>query len=61
MPLLIHEVDAADLLGLSPRQLMKMVRNKQIPFVKLPNKEILFDPIDLELWVQALKARGDVE
>ena len=57
--LLIDDSEVGEILALTARQVERMARRGEIPFVRLPNKEIRYDPIDIEIWLQAIKARGD--
>jgi excisionase family DNA binding protein len=52
---LLTDVEAADVLRLTPRQVTRLARRGELPSVQLPGKEIRFDPEDIRRWVEALK------
>jgi excisionase family DNA binding protein len=54
-PLLLDKYDAATLLAVTTRQLTRLVRNSELPCVRLPGGETRFDPDDLREWVESHK------
>ncbi len=40
---------------ISHRSLMRMVRNRTIPYQELPNGKIRFDQRELDAWLETLK------
>lgn len=52
---LIDEIEAARLLGLTTRQVMRLVRRDELPHVELPNGEVRFTEGDLSAWVESRK------
>lgn len=55
---LLTKHGAALKLGITSAALGKLVREKRVPHVELPNGEIRFDPLDLEQWVQFHKIQS---
>ncbi len=55
---LLTKHGAALKLGITSAALGKLVREKKVPYVELPNGEIRFDPSDLEQWVQSHKIQS---
>ncbi len=55
MTTLLTQDEAADILKLSARQVLRLANKGQLPSVHLPNKEIRFDPDDIRRWVETLK------
>ena len=55
MTTLLTRDEAADILKLSPQQVLRLANKGQLPSVRLPNKEVRFDPDDIRQWVETLK------
>ena len=55
MTTLLDEFDAAELLKLTPRQVLRLARSGDLPAVHLPGKEIRFDATDIARWVESRK------
>ncbi|HUE16126.1 MAG TPA: helix-turn-helix domain-containing protein [Planctomycetaceae bacterium] len=53
----LRPAGAAQLLGLTDRQLTSLVRRQLIPHITLPTGQLLFDEQDLAQWVATLKAK----
>ena len=47
--------EAADLLGLTSHQVLRLANRGDLPSVRFPNKEVRFDPADLRQFVEAHK------
>ncbi len=57
---LLTEIEAADILRLTPRQVIRLARRGELPSVQLPNKEVRFDRADIWKWVDSRKLlQGD--
>jgi excisionase family DNA binding protein len=52
---LITESEAAELLGLTPRQVLRLANRGELPRVVFPNKEVRFDQADLAAFVESHK------
>jgi excisionase family DNA binding protein len=52
---LLTDVEAAELLRLTPRQVSRLANRGELPAVYLPGNEIRFDPDDLRRWVNSHK------
>jgi len=52
---LLNEIEAADLLGLTPRQVLNMANRGELPRVVFPNREVRFDQADLSRWIESHK------
>ena len=52
---LLTDVEAADILRLTPRQVTRLARRGELPSVTLPGNAIRFDPDDIREWVESLK------
>jgi len=55
MSKLITDFDAAEILCLTPRQVLRLARRGEAPCIRLPNGDYRFDPEDLRRWVESLK------
>jgi excisionase family DNA binding protein len=44
--------EASRLIGLKPTTIYKLVRNREIPFIKPLKSKVLFDPKRLKDWLQ---------
>ena len=49
---LLTQTSLGSRLNLSTRDVQRMVENEQIPFVRLPNGLIRFEPEAVERWIQ---------
>jgi excisionase family DNA binding protein len=52
---LLTDSEAADILGLTSRQVAKLARRGELPRVTLPCNEVRFDLDDLWRWVESHK------
>jgi excisionase family DNA binding protein len=52
---LLTDVEAAELLRLTPRQVSRLARRGELPSVNLPGGGIRFDPDDIRQWVETRK------
>lgn len=52
---LITESEAAELLGLTPRQVVRLANRGELPRVVFPNREVRFDQADLAAFVESHK------
>ena len=52
---LLTDVEAADILRLTPRQVTRLARRGELPSITLPGNAIRFDPDDIREWVNGLK------
>jgi len=52
---LLTDTEIADLLRLTPRQVLRLANRGELPSVRLPNDEVRFDPEDVQLWVESHK------
>lgn len=55
MVTLLDEFDTAELLKLTPRQVLHLAKSGQLPAVYLPGGAVRFDSADLGHWVQSHK------
>lgn len=55
--LLLHPIDAAKALAISPSLLWKMTRAGKIPVVRV-NRCLLYDPISLRAWIAGQTSAG---
>jgi len=55
METLLTQDEAADILKLSARQVLRLAGKGQLPSIRLPNGEVRFDPGDLRRWVETCK------
>ena len=55
MTALLDEFDMAELLKLTPRQVVRLAKRGELPSVNLPGGEIRFDPDDIRQWVESRK------
>lgn len=55
---LLTKHGAASKLGITSAALGKLVREKKVPYVELPNGEVRFDESDLGDWVQLHKRKS---
>ena len=55
MTTLLTESEAADVLRLTARQVLRLASRGELPSVRLPNKAVRFDPDDLREFVEAHK------
>jgi excisionase family DNA binding protein len=58
MTTLLDESEAARLLSLTPRQVVRLANRGELPTVHLPGGQIRFDPDDLSRWVESHKRPG---
>ena len=58
-PQLLTPMEAADILRLPTRQVVKLAKAGTIPRVLLPGEEIRFDETDLRTWIEARKQDGE--
>jgi hypothetical protein len=54
-PKLLTQYEAADVLALTPRQVVRLASRGELPKVIFPNGEIRFDPDDLAEWIELHK------
>ncbi|MFZ1934364.1 MAG: helix-turn-helix domain-containing protein [Thermoguttaceae bacterium] len=52
---LLDEIEAAQFLSLTPRQVLRLANRGELPQIVFPNREIRFDPADLSQFVEAHK------
>ncbi len=55
MTTLLTDTEAADILRLTPRQVLRLAGRGELPSVALPNGETRFDPDDIRRWVETRK------
>jgi len=55
MTKLLTQSEAADVLQLTPRQVLRLANRGELPSVVFPNKEIRFDAVDLARFVKSHK------
>jgi hypothetical protein len=55
LPLLLTPMDVGLWLSLSTRQVEKMARRGEIPSIKLPNGDLVFDRAELLMWLDQLR------
>jgi excisionase family DNA binding protein len=55
MTTLLTDLEASELLRLTPRQVVILARRGAIPSIRLPGGEIRFDADDLRQWLDSLK------
>jgi excisionase family DNA binding protein len=48
---LLTDSEAADILRLTPRQVARLARSRELPSVLLPGNEVRFDPADLHKFI----------
>ena len=60
MATLLNESQVADLLGLTPRQVLRLAKRGELPSLNLPGGETRFDVDDLRHWVESLKRPATV-
>ena len=53
---LLTHYEAAELLSISDRELLRLVNANELPHVRLPNQELRFDQSDLWRWIDSLKS-----
>lgn len=56
---LLTESEAAEVLRLTPRQVVKLAKAGELPTVHLPGNELRFDPADLSAFVESCKRPAD--
>ncbi len=52
---LLTDAETAEILRLTPRQVVRLARRQELPSVVLPNRELRFDPAELSKWVDSHK------
>ncbi len=60
MTRLLTETDVADVLGLTSRQVLRLARLGQLPFVRLPGNAVRFEPADLAVWIAARRVSQQI-
>jgi excisionase family DNA binding protein len=55
MTTLLTDNEAADVLKLTPRQVVRLASRGELPSVRFPNGEVRFDAGDLQAWVESHK------
>ena len=55
MTTLLTDAEAADILRLTARQVLRLASRGELPSIRLPNKEVRFDPADLARFVDSHK------
>jgi hypothetical protein len=58
---LLTDTDAADILQMPAARLARFAKANKVPYVRLPDGEIRFDPDDLREWVETLKQPANVK
>ena len=58
---LLTNVEAGELLRLTPRQVLRLAKRGELPAVHLPGDEIRFDPADIAQWVESRKQSAPKE
>jgi excisionase family DNA binding protein len=58
---LLTDCETAELLGLTPRQVLRLANRGEIPSVRLPNREIRFDRADLSRFIDGCKRPASAE
>ena len=58
---LLTDIDVGIKLGMAAHNVRQMVRRRIIPFLKLPNGDVRFDPNDVQEWLEQCKRGLDVE
>jgi hypothetical protein len=56
MTTLLDEFDTAEMLKLTPRQVICLAKRGDLPAVHLPGNQIRFDPVDIARWVESRKS-----
>ena len=54
---LLTDSEAAEILNLTPRQVLRLANRGELPSVRLPNREVRFDPEDISRFVESCKGR----
>jgi hypothetical protein len=57
LPSLLTAMDVGLWLNLPTRQIERMARRGQLPAITLPTREILFDRVELLMWLDRLRDR----
>jgi hypothetical protein len=55
LPLMLTAMDVGLWLSLPTRQVERMARHGEIPCIRLPTGEILFDRAELLMWLDSLR------
>jgi excisionase family DNA binding protein len=55
MTQLLNDIEAAEILRLTPRQVTRLARRGELPSVAFPNREVRFDPTDLQEFINSAK------
>jgi hypothetical protein len=55
LPVLLSSTDVGQWLNLSPGQVERMARRGQVPSIRLPNGDLLFDRVELLQWLDHLR------
>jgi excisionase family DNA binding protein len=55
MTKLLTQVEAADFLSLTPRQVLRLANRGELPRIIFPNREVRFDQADLSRFVESYK------
>ena len=58
LPKLIGPIEVSAWLNLSSRQVLRLARLEQIPHLKLPNGELLFEKSALAAWLDGIRAQN---
>jgi excisionase family DNA binding protein len=61
MTALLTDSEAADLLRLTSRQVMKLARRGELPSIRFPNAEVRFIADDLQQWIREHRVPADTE
>ncbi len=56
--IIFDEIDAADFLKITPRQINALVKRREIPFITLPNGVVRFLRSRLREWAESLACDG---
>jgi hypothetical protein len=55
LPALLNAAQVGQWLDLSERQILRLARRGDIPSIQLPNDDIVFDQVELLMWLDHLK------
>ena len=58
---LMTDIDLGSMLGMAANRVRRMVRQGQVPFVRLPTGDIRFDPDDVQEWLEKCRCATNNE